>query len=157
MSEGVDCDPVAGLASGAAKKLPGPLRLTVQRSFEQIEGEPPRLEVVLPEQPVGDEQEACRPVPRGRVSQPSRNGRHQRPTHAVDRTDAGGDTLLAFEVLPVGESLEAGRQRTTEGIRVLDELCEVRSEGFGARSTIRDEGDGSRGDLAPWRSGQQTV
>ena len=45
MGERVDRDPVAGLASGTAKELPGPLGLAVQRPFEQIEGEPARLEL----------------------------------------------------------------------------------------------------------------
>ena len=148
MGERVDRDPVAGLAGRTAEELPRPLGLAVQRPLEQIEGEPPRLEMVLVEQPVGDEQEARRAVALGGVPEAAGHGRHQRPAHAVDGADAGRDPLLAFEVLGVGETLEAGRQGVRECVGVLDELCEVGAEGFGAGSVVGDEGDGSRGDLA---------
>ena len=150
MGERVNRDPVAGFAGGAANKLPGALRLGVERPLEQIEGEPARLEMVLPEQPVREEQETRGAVAFGRVPEPSRHGCHQRPADAVEGRDAGCDPPLAFEVLGVGESPEAGRQRVSERVGVLDEVGEVRAERFGARSAIGDEGDGSRGDVARW-------
>ena len=109
MGEAVDGDPVAGLAGGPAQELPGPLGLGGQRPLEQPEGEPARLEVVVAQQAVGDEQE--RPdgiAPRG-APEPARHGGQQRPANAVVGPRPGRHEVLAGLVLRVGQGREARR------------------------------------------------
>ena len=108
MGQRVDRDPVAGLARGATEELPGPLRLDGERPLEEAEGEPAGLELSLPEQAIGKEQQRGRPVLLRRVAEAALDGGQERPADAVDGADAGRDPLLAGEVLRVGEA-GAGR------------------------------------------------
>ena len=120
MGERVDRDPVAGLTRGAAHQLPRPLRLHGQRPFEDPEGEPARLEVILVEQAIGQEQEGRRTVVLRGDPETARDGGHQRPADAVDGTETGCDTLLSLEVCGVGELREPGDERVRERVRVVE-------------------------------------
>ena len=84
---------------------------------------------VLAEQAVGDEQERRRPDVAGRAAEAAGDGGHQRPADAVDGADAGGDALLALEVLRVGERAQAGDERRRERVGVVDVVGEARRRG----------------------------
>ena len=129
---GVHGDPVAGLARRAPQELPGALRVGAERALEQAEREPARLEAVLAEQPVGDEEQRGGPDIAGRAAEAAGDRRHQRPADAVDGADPRGDPLLPVEVLRVGEGPEAGHERRGEGVGVVDVVRQAGAEGLGA-------------------------
>ena len=69
----------------------------------------------------------------------------------MDEPDAGGDALLAGEVLRVGERPEAGGQGSGEAVGIIGELGEPRTDGLGRLAMSGDECDGPLRDLAAGR------
>ena len=124
---------------------------TAERALEEAEGEPAGLELLLAEEPVGDEQERRRAIAARGVPEAAGDGGEERPADAVDEPEAGRDALLAGEVLRIGERAEAGGQRPREAVGVVGELGEGRAEGLGRLAMGGDERDGALGDLAPGR------
>ena len=68
VGEGVDGDPVAGLAGGPAEELPGPFGLGRERSLQEPEREPAWFQAIgSAEEPIGDEEQRRRALIAGGV------------------------------------------------------------------------------------------
>ena len=130
MGQVVDRDPVGSLARTAAQELPGPLRLGRERPFEEREGEPARLEVLLAEQAIGDEQQRGRAVAARRLPETADDGREQRPADAVRRAEARRDDLLALEVLRIGQGRRGpSRRAAAKRVGILEVVGQAVTRG----------------------------
>jgi hypothetical protein len=126
----VDRDPVAGFARGAAKELPGSFRLAIQRAVKEAEGEPAMLQLRLTEEAVGEEEQRRRAFLSGRLAEAPRHGRQQGPANAKKRPDAGRHSLLAGEIVGVGQLGQAAADRRCERVGIVRQLGKGAAQRF---------------------------
>ena len=148
MRQRIDGDPVAGLAGGSSHQLPGSFGLVTEGPLQKAKREPAVLQLGFPKEPIGQEEERRRARPLDGDTEAALDSRQQRPANTEQRPDAGRDPALAVEVVRIGESLQAVPQGDREGVWLIDQLGERRSERLGRRSTVGDEGHGTRSDRA---------
>src|SRR4029079_1698349 len=127
--------------AGRARRRPVPRGLARQEPSEQGEGEPASLDLVLPEQPIGQEDPRARPFALRRIPEAAGDRLDQRPSDAVALAHRRHHHVAAFVVLGIGEVREPVGEDRREAVWIALLVREAPAKGLSLGLVRGDESD----------------